>query len=336
MPSRANARPTLRQIEYLLALAESLSFRRAAEACHVSQPALSEQIKDLEQRLGVVLFERGRRVLLTDAGRVVVERARAVMDEVDGLVDAALGQGGPLSGPLRLGVIPTVGPYLLPRVLPGLHAAHPELALRVREAQTSVLVEALRAGKLDAALLALPVPDDALDAIALLEDRFLLALPPGHPLARRKAVGEADLDGAELLLLDDGHCFRDQALALCRRAGAHELGDFRAASLATLSELVKAGHGITLLPEMAAQVEGVARGLVVRALGRGAAGRPAADGGPARTIGLAFRKGTARAADMALLAQVLREGATGAPAGAGAQGTGRRPSTAAAVQLPAR
>jgi len=304
MPSRVNARPTLRQIEYLLALAETLSFRRAAEACHVSQPALSEQIKDLEQRLGLRLFERGARVLLTESGRVVVERARAVMAEVDGLVDVALGEGAPLSGPLRLGVIPTVAPYLLPRVLPGLHAAHPELQLRVREAHTATLLEALRAGRLDAAVLALPVPDDSLDSLPLLTDRFLLAAPPEHALARRKRISEHDLDGAELLLLDEGHCLRDQALELCRRAGAHELGDFRAASLATLAELVAAGHGLTLLPELAAAVEGTARGLILRELGRP---------GPHRKLGLVFRKGSARTRDMALLAEVLRSGAAALP-----------------------
>ncbi len=291
-------RPTLRQLEYLVAVAETLSFRAAAARCHVSQPALSEQIRLLEEQLGVRLLERdSQRVALTAAGSQVLERARAVLDDVEGLVDAALGQGGPLAGPLSLGLIPTVAPYVLPGLLAAARRAHPRLRLVLREARTATLLEELRAGHLDAGLLALPVTVPGLASVPVGEDPFLLAVPRGHKLAAKGPARLADLRREEVLLLEDGHCLRDQALALCGEAGAQETEDVRATSLHTLVRLVAAGLGITLLPALARD----------EAEGERVVLRPFRDPPPGRTLGLAWRASSSRAGDFLLLADTLRE-----------------------------
>jgi len=290
-------RPTLRQLEYLVAVAETLNFRVAAERCHVSQPSLSEQIRLLEEQLGVRLLERdSQRVALTAAGKQVLERARAVLGDVDGLVDAALGQGGPLCGPLALGAIPTVAPYVLPGLLGATRRAHPKLRLVLREARTATLVEELRAGRLDAALLALPVDVAGLTAVPVGLDPFLLAAPRGHRLAAKGPARLSDLRKEEVLLLDDGHCLRDQALAICGEAGARETEDVRATSLHTLVRLVAAGLGVTLLPALA-QDEAAGERVVLR---------PFRDPAPGRTLGLAWRSSSARAGEFLLLAETLR------------------------------
>jgi len=289
-------RPTLRQLEYLVAVAEALSFRAAAAACHVSQPALSEQIRLLEEQLGVRLLERdSQRVALTAAGEHVLERARAVLGDVDSLVDAALGAGGPLSGPLSLGAIPTVAPYVLPGLVAATRRTHPRLRLVLREAQTSALLEELRAGRLDAALLALPVGGAGLASVPLFDDPFLLAVPRGHRLSGKAPARLSDLKRAEVLLLEDGHCLRDQALALCGEAGAEEAGDVRATSLRTLTRLVAAGLGVTLLPTLAR--DEAADGVQVREFKAPA---------PGRTIGLVWRAASARVAEFLMLAEALR------------------------------
>lgn len=294
MPTRP--RPTLRQLEYLVAVAEELSFRAAAERCHVSQPALSEQIRLLEEQLGVRLFERdSKRVALTEAGAHVLERARAVLGDVDTLVDAALGQGGPLSGTLVLGAIPTVAPYVLPGLVAAARAAHPRLRLVLREAQTATLLEALRAGRVDAALLALPASAAGLSSVPLCEDPFLLAAPRGHRLAAKGPARLSDLRREEVLLLEDGHCLRDQALALCGEAGASEAQDVRATSLRTLARLVATGLGVTLLPALAR--DEAADGVVLR---------PFRAPAPGRTLGLCWRASSARGRDFLLLAETLR------------------------------
>jgi LysR family hydrogen peroxide-inducible transcriptional activator len=288
------SRPTLRQLEYLLAVTETLNFRAAAAASHVSQPALSAQIRLLEEQLGVTLLERDKRsTRLTRAGEIVVGQARAVLADVDGLVDAALGQGEPLSGALRLGVIPTVAPYVLPGLLAGSRRAHPKLRLVVQESQTSSLLESLRLNRLDVALLALP--EKAFASRALYDEPFLLVLPKGHALAGKPELRPADLKRQPLLLLDDGHCLREQALSFCRRAGVTPVGDVRAASLATLVQLVAAGMGVTLLPATAAAVE--------IAAGEGLLTRPFKAPSPRRTIGLVWRTTSPRAAEYALLAE---------------------------------
>lgn len=295
MPRRA--RPTLRQLEYLLAVSETLNFRAAAAASHISQPALSAQIRLLEEQLGVPLLERDKRsTRLTRAGEIVVGQARAVLHDVDGLVEAALGHGEPLSGALRLGVIPTVAPYVLPGLLRGTAQSHPRLRLVIQEAQTSALLEALRLNRLDVALLALP--EKSLMSLPLYDEPFLLVVPRAHALAGKAVVRASDLKRQPLLLLDDGHCLREQALSFCDGTGVTPASDVRAASLATLVQLVAAGLGVTLLPATAAPVEISASDALVT--------RPFARPEPRRTIGLVWRQTSPRAAEYALLAETIR------------------------------
>jgi LysR family hydrogen peroxide-inducible transcriptional activator len=296
------ARPsdlTFRQLEYLVALADTLGFHRAAERAHVSQPALSAQIQQAEAILGVQLFERNqRRVLLTPAGERVVARARRVLREAEDLLASARLFSDPFHSSWRLGLIPTVAPYLLPEILPGIHRGHPELRLLLREERTPVLVRELQAGGLEAAILA-EVPDlGDLVRAPLAEDPFLLAAPPGHPLARKRRVALKDLDQAPLLLLEDGHCLRGQALAFCAKAGVRE-ADFRASSLATLVQMVAAGLGVTLLPALCAPVE---RGRASLAL------RPFAPPVPGRQLVLAWRGGSPLAGALEAFAAELRAG----------------------------
>src|SRR5262245_49311541 len=211
---------SMRQLQYAVAVADTLSFRAAAERCHVAQPSLSAQLAQLESALGVRLFERDRRrVLLTAAGRELVERTRGVLRQAADLVEAASRAGDPLAGRLSIGVIPTISPYLLPAVAPALHRSYPALTVAWREDKTSVLVAGLHAGTLDAALLALEADIGDVERDVIARDPFVLAAAPGHPLATRAATARpADLRDQSVLLLDDGHCFRDQALAVCSRA----------------------------------------------------------------------------------------------------------------------
>lgn len=281
---------TLRQLRYLVAVADTLHFGRAAAACHVSQPSLSAQIQQLEAALGAALLERTKhRVLLTPEGEDAVRRARAILAQVDDLSQAIQAAGRPLSGALRLGVIPTIGPYLLPPVLPGLRAAYPELKLYLREDLTHRLLDRLRAGDLDAAILALPAPEAGLESQPLYDEPFLVALPPGHRLAARNALSEADLADQALLLLEDGHCFRDQALDVCGQAGARDADGFAATSLATLVEMVAGRLGLTLLPALSVPV--VAAGGQVKV-------RPFVEPAPTRRVGLVWRRGAARERDL--------------------------------------
>ena len=288
---------TFRQLEYLVALADTLGFHRAAERAHVSQPALSAQIQQAEAVLGVRLFERNqRRVLLTPAGELVVARARRVLREAEDLLAAARLLSDPFRGNWRLGLIPTVAPYLLPEILPGVHRAHPDLRLLLREERTPVLVRELLAGGLEAAILA-EVPDlGTLSRAPLAEDPFLLAAPLGHPLARKRRIALRDLEQAPLLLLEDGHCLRGQALAICAKAGARE-ADFRASSLPTLMQMVAAGMGLTLLPALCAPMERTRASLVLR---------PFAPPVPGRQLVLAWRGGSPLAGAMATFAGELR------------------------------
>lgn len=292
-------RPTLRQLEYVVSVADLSSFHRAAEACHVSQPGLSAQIKQLESQLGVQLFERDkRRVLITAAGREVVERARRLLTASDELVEAAHTFSAPLAGPLRLGVIPTIAPYLLPRVLPAVRRAHPELSLRLREDQTEHLLAQLDAGQLDLLLLALEADLGEVETLPLFRDHFMLALPNEHPLTEQDDIDERWLNGEQVLLLDDGHCLRDQALGVCGRSGMSEIGDFRATSLSTLVQMVAGGDAITLLPELALPVE-CARMAEFSV-------RPFRDPAPFRTIGLAWRRSSPRGEAFHQLAELMQ------------------------------
>lgn len=276
---------TLRQLQYFVEIAQTRSFRRAADACHVSQPALSAQLAALEAALGVRLFDRDRRhVLPTAAGQQLLDRARRTLLDADDLIEAARLSRDPLSGTLRIGVIPTLSPYLLPELVPAVHAAYPRLTILWIEQKTEVLIEQLQAGALDGALLALEASIGDVDREIIGKDPFVLAAPLGHPLAEPRGPARLrDLDDSAVLLLDEGHCLRDQALAFCKRAGAHEL-DFRATSLSTLVQIVASGAGVTLLPRVALPVETRRAEIAVR---------PITDPAPYRTIALAWRRGAA-------------------------------------------
>lgn len=243
----------LRDFEYLVALAEHRHFGRAAASCYVSQPTLSMQLKKLEAELGVELIERHpRQVTLTAAGERVVERARTILAHAQEIRGIARQAQDPRAGSLRLGVFPTLAPYLLPHVVPTLRTRFPELELLLVEAKTDVLAEDLRSARLDAAVLALPMADDTLHAEPLFREDFVLAAPATHELAGRTDGIRPDVLGEQvLLLLEDGHCLRDQALAVCRLSGGKARDGFTATSLETLRHMVAAGVGITLLPELA-------------------------------------------------------------------------------------
>jgi LysR family hydrogen peroxide-inducible transcriptional activator len=289
---------SLRQLQYAVAVADTLSFRAAAERCHVAQPSLSAQLAKLEEALGVRLFERDRRrVLLTTGGRDLVVRARRVLREADDLVEAAARAGDPLSGRLALGVIPTVSPYLLPAAAPALRKAYPRLTVVWREEKTADLVRAVREGTLEAALLALEAEIGDVEREVIARDPFVLATPPRHPLGTASGPARvADLRDAPVLLLDDGHCFRDQALAVCSRARVRE-GEFRATSLSTLSQMVASGAGVTLLPQLAVPTEAGRVGLRVRAFTEPA---------PHRTIGLVWRRSSPLAGALKEVASTIR------------------------------
>ncbi len=244
----------LRDLKYLVALAEHRHFGRAAAASFVSQPTLSTQIRKLEEELGVMLFERApRNVMLTPVGREMVERARRVLADIDQMTEIARRSQDPDAGSIRLGMFPTLGPYLLPHVLPGLREQFPCLEILLVEEKTDALLERLREGRLDAALLALPIHDDQLQVEPLFDEPFLLAVPRQHPLAMKTSLSIHELDRVPLLLLEEGHCLRDQALDVCRLAGAGERDGFRATSLETLRQMVAAGVGLTLLPVLSVQ-----------------------------------------------------------------------------------
>lgn len=289
---------TLRQLQYFVEIAQTRSFRRAAETCHVSQPALSAQLAALEAALGVRLFDRDRRhVLPTAAGQQLLDRARRTLLDADDLIEAARLTRDPLGGTLRIGVIPTLSPYLLPELVPAVQAAYPRLTILWIEQKTEVLIEQLQSGTLDGALLALEANLGDVDREVIGKDPFVLAAPLGHPLAEPSGPARLrDLDDSAVLLLDEGHCLRDQALTFCKRAGAHEL-DFRATSLSTLVQIVASGAGVTLLPRVALPVETRRAELAVR---------PITDPAPYRTIALAWRRGAALGAALKTLSGTFK------------------------------
>lgn len=288
---------SLRDLEYAAAVDRLRHFGRAATACNVSQAGLSEQVRKLEDLLGVRLFERGnRRVEPTEQGAVLLRQIERVLTEAHGVLDLARSAGA-LDGRLRLGAIATLGPYYLPHLLRLVRDAFPELALHLAEGQTLALLELLRRGELDTVLMALPVPGEGLMAEPLFFEPFRLACPAGHPLALRPGPALADLQGDDLLLLEDGHCLRDQALALCAGGGG---GRRHATSLETLWHMIAAGEGISLVPALSAEGrEGLAGLVAVREL---------ADAEAGRTVALVWRRTDPRSGHFGALAAALREG----------------------------
>lgn len=291
--------PTLRQLEFLCAVADQGSFSKAAESCHVTQPTLSAAIKEVEGMLGVQLIEReARGASLTQAGDAAVERARTILSDAADLVSAARQAGAPLSGPFRLGAIPTIAPFLLPRTLKALRKAHPGLKLYLREDQTERLLDGLKSRTLDAALIALPWEAAGIETMDLGDDEFMLVAPSGHDLIEQSTLKSADLADEDVLLLEDGHCLRDHALSICRLPSKRGGADVTATSLPTLVHMVAGGLGVSLLPKLAIEA-GVTSGADVelRAFETPMIGR---------RIGIAWRTGSPRASEAQMIGEIVR------------------------------
>ncbi len=294
------ALPSLQQMRFLCAVAEYRHFGRAADSCAVTQSTLSAGIQELEERLGVILVERDRRrVMMTPLGDEIVLRARRLLSDAEDLVDVAHGGREPLSGSLRLGVIPTIGPYLASPIMRGLAKAFPRLKLYLREEQTAALLEKLAVGQLDLVLLALPYDVADLETMALGEDAIVVALPVGHPLARAKRIDHDDLATEKLLLLEDGHCLRSHSLQACHIAGTVANEIFQGTSLRTLVQMAASGLGVTLVPEMALAAEFPADGSLVA--------RPVGPGTSARTIALAWRRNSARKSEFRMFGGYVKD-----------------------------
>lgn len=292
--------PSPRQLRYLVAIADTGGFSRAAHRCNVTQSTLSAGIKELEATLGAALMERDRKgVAFTPIGEVVLERARRLLAEAEDLVELAKGSGEPLVGPLRVGVIPTVAPYLLPKLLPRLRRRFPRLRPFLVEERTAALTEQVEGGTIDVALLAFPYDLPRLAAFDCFEDRFLFAAPKGHELLAARTVDLAALAGETVLLLAEGHCLREHALSVCRLAARDQARAVEATSLSTLIQMVDSGLGVTLLPRLAVDA-GALRGTRMKS-------RPVADRDALRRVGLAWRPSSARAAHYRLLGEAIRD-----------------------------
>jgi LysR family hydrogen peroxide-inducible transcriptional activator len=290
----------LRALQYFVKLADLRHFSKAADACFVSQPTLSTQIRKLEDELGVQLVERSpKNIMLTPVGEEIADRARLVLSDIDQIRAVARRSGNPAQGVLRLGLFPTLAPYFLPHVVPGIRERYPHLTLQLAEEKTETILNMLRQGGLDAGLLALPIHQDGLELETLFDEPFVVALPANHPLANKKVISLSDLENAELLLLEEGHCLREHALEVCALAGAHERVDFHATSMETLRQMVAAGVGVTLMPLLSvkppiAETENV----VIRRF---------ADPAPSRTIALVWRSSSALSAFLVELADSLKQ-----------------------------
>lgn len=289
----------LRDLRYFVALADTRHFGKAADRCFVSQPTLSAQIKKLETYLGVQLIERQpRKVGLTDTGAKILPLARRMLQESDEIVAMARNEHDPLSGKLKVAFIPTIGPYLLPLVARKLRKQLPRLKLMLYEYQTQPLLEKLRAGDIEMGILALPVPLDGLESRDLYDEPFTVAVPSNHPLAKKAHVRIEDLNGESLLLLEDGHCLRDQALDVCSMVDVKENEDYRATSLETLRQMVAAGLGITLLPQLATRGPfGSGQALAVKTFAKPV---------PTRTVGAVWRKSSSRAEAINAVCEAIR------------------------------
>jgi LysR family hydrogen peroxide-inducible transcriptional activator len=288
---------SLKQLRYFDAVARSGHFGKAAEHCSVTQPALSMQVQELEKSLGMQLLERGRNgVMLTQGGKEIAQRAARVLADVRDIVDFARGQGDVLSGPLRFGVIPSVAPYILPRLLPMIRGEFPDLDLHIRESQTQSLVDELLEGQLDLLLLALPVEHPDIETIRLFDDHFLLAMAASHRMSNRVKATPDLLEEDRLLLLEEGHCMRDQALAFCNLRRIENINTFGASSLSTLVQMVANGLGMTLLPEIAVPLETRHGDIHLMRF---------ADPEPQRVIGLAWRRSSPRKSHFVELGQMI-------------------------------
>jgi LysR family hydrogen peroxide-inducible transcriptional activator len=292
----------LKDLRYLVAVADTRHFGQAAARCFVSQPTLSAQLKKLEEYLGVQLVERHpRRIALTEAGAQVVARARRIIEASDEIVALTALQRDPLSGRLRVALLPTIGPYLLPLVAARIRKKLPRIELLLYEYQTGPMLDHLQAGDIDLGILALPVPSDGHVERLLFDEPFVVAVPENHALARRKSLKTSDLDGETLLLLEDGHCLRDQALDVCSHSHMQEKQDFRATSLETLRQMVASGGGITLLPQLASTgAYGHARGVSIVPFTRPA---------PVRHIGALWRRTSAKQAAIEAVCDVIADAA---------------------------
>jgi LysR family hydrogen peroxide-inducible transcriptional activator len=298
---------TLRQLRYFRALAATRHFGRAAEAAGVSQPALSMQLRELEADLGAPLVERtASGSVLTALGEEVARRAGDILAAVRDLEDLAASRRATLAAPLTVGIIPSVAPFLLPRLFATLATHYPDAQITVRETITATLLTELAAGDLDAVVVSLPLDDGRFDSVAAFDDAFLLAAPRGSPHTQRVPAVAELINADELLLLEDGHCLRDQALAVCRTIDPHRLRRIGATSLSTITQLVAAGQGITLLPQLAVDA-GVLADPRLRLI-------PLADPAPHRTIGVAWRRRSPRERDFRALAEMVAEAAHPAPA----------------------
>ena len=296
--------PSLQQLRFLCAMAEECHFGRAAQSCAVTQSTLSGGIKELEARLGVTLFERSHRhVMLTPLGKEIAARAQRLLIDAEELVGLAHNAHEPLSGPLRFGVIPTVGPYVLPSLLPHLGTALPKLNLYVREAQTSVLLDKLAGGELDILLVAIPYELGDVEAMEIAEDPIVVAMPRNHALSYHKVVDRDDLAREQLLLIEDGHCLRSHSLQACRIVDPSRNEVFQATSLRTLFQMAAAELGITLMPQIAVESElASTRNVVIR---------PLSPDKPFRTLVLAWRSTSSRGAEFRVLGNIIRECLTG-------------------------
>jgi LysR family hydrogen peroxide-inducible transcriptional activator len=290
----------LRALQYFVKLADLRHFSKAAEACFVSQPTLSTQIKKLEDELGVQLVERSpKNIMLTPVGMDIADRARLVLSDIEQMKAVARLSGNPAEGVLRFGLFPTLAPYYLPHVVPNLRRKYPQLRLQLAEEKTDNILRMLRQGELDAALLALPILDEGLEMEVLFEEPFVLALPGSHPLASRQNITVDDLNGKELLLLEEGHCLRDHALEVCSLAHAHERVDFHATSMETLRQMVAADVGITLMPMLAVKPPIPATGNVTL--------RYFEPPAPSRTIALVWRGSSALSSFLREMAVSLKD-----------------------------
>jgi len=292
----------LKDLRYLVALADTRHFGRAAEKCFVSQPTLSAQLKKLEDYLGVQLIERQpKNVSLTEAGEQIVSRARRMLEASEEVVTLARAHRDPLAGRLRVALLPTIGPYLLPRVSQPIRKGLPRLELRLYEYQTEQILARLESGDIDLGILALPIYVDGFETRELFSEPFVVAMPDQHRLSKRDHVKVDELNGETLLLLEDGHCLRDQALEVCSRVDLHEKQDFRATSLETLRQMVATGAGITLLPELASRgAYGNAKGVTIRPFARPA---------PSRVVGGVWRKTSARHVAIDAVCKIIHENA---------------------------